>query len=141
MARKTHYRTKQMTEVVDFLRSVPGRHVTVNDIYDHFKKEGIEIGMTTIYRHLERLVQQGLVAKYTIEGISSACFQYIAEEDDSRLSNYYHCKCEKCGRLFHIQCDRITRLEQHMTEDHGFELNALRTVFYGTCSECRSSDR
>ena len=49
------YQTKQMAELLAFLKSVPGSHITVNDICDHFKKEGITVGMTTVYRHLERM--------------------------------------------------------------------------------------
>ena len=75
MARKAQYQTKQMAELLTFIKSVPGSHVTVNDICDHFKKEGISVGMTTVYRHLERMVKQGVVAKYTSEGTSSACLE------------------------------------------------------------------
>ena len=57
MARKAQYQTKQMAELLAFLKSVPGSHITVNDICDHFKKEGITVGMTTVYRHLERMVK------------------------------------------------------------------------------------
>ena len=66
VARKAQYQTKQMAELLAFLKSVPGSHITVNDICDHFKKEGITVGMTTVYRHLERMVKQGVVAKYII---------------------------------------------------------------------------
>ena len=34
---KAPYKTKQMTEILTFLKSVQGRHVTVNEICDFFK--------------------------------------------------------------------------------------------------------
>ena len=102
MARKAQYQTKQMAELLAFLKSVPGSHITVNDICDHFKKEGITVGMTTVYRHLERMVKQGVVAKYIIEGSSSACFEYIGGQDNCEPPSCYHCKCEKCGKLLHV---------------------------------------
>lgn len=49
----------------------------------------------------------------------------------------YHCKCEKCGRLIHLQCNEVESLKQYMMNRHGFEMDALRTVFYGVCSECK----
>lgn len=61
---KLQYRTKQMTELLTFLESVQGRHVTVNEICDALAQKGIAIGTTTVYRHLERLVEDGTVAKY-----------------------------------------------------------------------------
>ena len=97
MARKAQYQTKQMAELLAFLKSVPGSHITVNDICDHFKKEGITVGMTTVYRHLERMVKQGVVAKYIIEGSSSACFEYIGGQDNCEPPSCYHCKCENAA--------------------------------------------
>lgn len=137
MARKAQYQTKQMSELLTFLRSVPGSHVTVNDICDHFKKEGIAMGMTTVYRNLERMVEQGVVAKYITEGSGGACFEYIGEQDNCELPAYYHCMCEKCGKLIHLQCVEVANLGQHMLDHHDFKMDSLRTVFYGICSECR----
>ena len=60
-----------MAELLTFMKSVPGSHVTVNDICDHFEKESISVGMMTVYRHLERMVKQGV---------------YVGEQDDSEPS-------------------------------------------------------
>ena len=43
---KLQYRTKQMTELLTFLESVKGRHVTVKKICDALAQKGIAIGTT-----------------------------------------------------------------------------------------------
>ena len=139
MAKKTQYKTRQMTELLTFLKSVQGNHVTVSDICDHFQSEGIAVGTTTIYRNLEKMVKEGLVAKYVVEGTSSACFEYIGTLEGCERSVCYHCKCEKCGKLIHLQCNEVGSLRQHLLEYHDFEMNSLRTVFYGICGECKES--
>ena len=133
---RAQYKTKQMTELLAFLKSVQGSHVTVKDICDYFEIRGITVGTTTIYRQLEKMVSEGLVAKYVVDGTSSACFEYTGDEEESQAV-CYHCKCEKCGKLIHLHCDEVENLKQHMLEHHDFEMNPLRTVFYGLCSECR----
>lgn len=133
---RAQYKTKQMTELLAFLKSVQGSHVTVKDICDYFEIRGITVGTTTIYRQLEKMVSESLVAKYVVDGTSSACFEYTGDEEESQAV-CYHCKCEKCGKLIHLQCDEVENLKQHMLEHHDFEMNPLRTVFYGLCSECR----
>lgn len=65
---KVKYKTKQMTELLDFLQSVKGSHVTVSDINNYFREKDIDVGMTTIYRNLEKLVSEGVVAKYVVDG-------------------------------------------------------------------------
>ena len=136
---KARYKTKQMTEILTFLKSVQGRHVTVNEICDFFREKGISVGTTTIYRHLEKMVKEGLAAKYVIEGSSSACFEYLGADEHCHKTSCFHCKCEKCGKLIHIQCDEIECLSRHMTEHHDFQLDPKRTVFYGICNECRKN--
>ena len=132
-----NYKTKQMTELLTYMESVQGSHVTVNDICAYFGSRGISVGTTTIYRHLEKMVKEGLVAKYVVDGTSSACFEYIGRHEQDTSISCYHCKCEKCGKLIHLQCEEVESLKQHMMEHHNFEMDALRTVFYGICSECR----
>ena len=56
-----------MTELLDFLQSVKGSHVTVSDINNYFREKDIDVGMTTIYRNLEKLVSEGVVAKYVVD--------------------------------------------------------------------------
>ena len=136
---KAKYKTKQMTELLTFLKSVKGSHVTVSDISDYFKKQEIAVGTTTIYRQLEKMVKEGIVAKYIVDGTSSACFEYIGSKDVESNSVCYHCKCEKCGKLIHLQCSEVEELRKHMIEHHSFEMDSLRTVFYGLCSECRKT--
>lgn len=136
---KAAYKTKQMTELLTYMESVQGSHVTVNDICTYFASRGISVGTTTVYRHLEKMVQEGLVAKYVVNGTSSACFEYIGRHEQENNVSCYHCKCEKCGKLIHLQCGEVENLKQHMMEHHSFEMDSVRTVFYGICSECRNT--
>lgn len=139
MAQKAQYRTKQMAQMITYLKSVQGDHVTASDICRYFREKGIPIGMTTVYRHLERMVEQGIVAKYTVDTASSACFEYLGEEHGQKKQTCYHCKCEKCGKVIHLQCEEVENLRNHIQESHGFEINGLRTVFYGVCKSCMES--
>ena len=136
---KAQYKTKQMSEILNFLQQMEGTHVTVADICDYFKKKGIAVGMTTVYRQLDKMVSEGLVAKYVIDGSSSACFEYTGDSRHECKEQTYHCKCEKCGKLIHLHCDEVESLKKHMMEHHSFEMDSLRTVFYGICNECRNN--
>ena len=114
-----------------------GQHVTVQEIREYFKDREIAVGTTTIYRQLEKMVKDGLVEKYVVEGTNSACFEYIGESETSDYESCYHCKCEKCGKLIHLHCEDVVKLEQHLMDSHGFRMDPCRTVFYGICEECR----
>ena len=86
---------------------------------------------------IQDLVEQGLVAKYVVDGTSSACFEYLGHDEHCHKHICFHCKCEKCGKVIHLECGEMTHLGEHMLEDHGFQWDFTRTVFYGICEECR----
>ena len=129
------YQTKQMAQMLKFLEERKGMHVTAGDISTYFKEQGISVGTTTVYRHLDRLVEQGLVARYVVDGSSSACYEYIGGSCSQNIC--YHCKCEVCGRLIHLHCEEVESLSRHMKQHHDFVMDPQRTVFYGICSDCR----
>ena len=110
MSEKAQYRTRQITELENYLCSMEGKHVTVSDICKYFKSQGISIGTTTVYRQLDRMVEQGLVAKYVVDGTSSACFEYLGHDEHCHKHICFHCKCEKCGKVIHLECGEMTHL-------------------------------
>lgn len=83
------------------------------------------------------MVEQGLVAKYVVDGTSSACFEYLGHDEHCHKHICFHCKCEKCGKVIHLECGEMAHLGEHMLADHGFQWDFTRTVFYGICEECR----
>ena len=62
-----NYKTQQGDMIKEYMQKRAGEHVTANEIMFYFQQLDIEIGMTTIYRHLNKLVKQGLVKKFYIE--------------------------------------------------------------------------
>ena len=133
------YRTKQRSEIADYLASIPGEHVTAGDICAHFRAQGRAVGTATVYRQLERMVSEGTVSKYIIDESTGACFAYIGS-DAHCADSCYHCKCERCGRLIHMECAELNHIAAHLKADHGFRLNPMRTVFYGVCADCAKED-
>ena len=128
---KTGYKTKQKQELLEYLKSCGGDHITANDVCEHFKECGSPIGLTTVYRHLERMVDDGVVSKYIIDANTPACFEYVRPEEHSHKGTCFHCKCEKCGRLIHLHCEELDGFKTHLSEHHRLQIDPKRTVFYG----------
>lgn len=132
---KQKYQTKQGSQLLAYLQANPGKHITANDISTYFKGEGKSIGVATIYRHLDRFADEGVVLKYTIDSNSPACYEYHSPTEDSA---HIHCKCEKCGLLIHLLCSQFQEIEAHLQEHHQFALNPHKTVLYGLCQACQA---
>ena len=130
---KNAYKTKQSSQLLTYLKEHPGQHMTAGEIRRVFSDT---ISTATVYRQLEKLVQEGLLKKYIIDENSPACYEYV-DPHDHHGETCYHCKCERCGKLIHLECHEIKELGEHLAQEHGFKVDPLRTVLYGLCSECQ----
>ncbi|MBO5564810.1 MAG: transcriptional repressor [Lachnospiraceae bacterium] len=133
------YKTKQREILLSYLQAASGGHITASDVCEYFRKQGASIGQATVYRQLESLVDEGLVNKYIIDSNSPACFEYVGKDAHEEGEVCFHCKCEKCGKLIHLHCDELEAIKDHLSGEHHFQLDPLRTVFYGICEECRKA--
>ena len=136
MAERSKYNTKHRDRILRYMQGMQGKHITASDVCDHFRDQGDAIGQSTVYRQLERLVDEGVLNKYTIDSSSPACFEYTGHGDHKDGEVCFHCKCEKCGRVIHLHCDEINELREHMMAEHDFVLDMRRTIFYGLCEAC-----
>ncbi len=139
MASGSNYKTKQREIMLAYLESRPGVHITAADVYDHFRAQGVTIGQSTVYRQLEKFVDDGILNKYVLESGRSACFEYVGMSVHKKNETCFHCKCEKCGKLIHLKCEELEEIGKHLYSEHKFKLDPLRTVFYGMCDDCLES--
>ena len=128
------YKTRHREDLMEYFETAGHGHFTVSDICEYFKEHKSAIGQATVYRQLEKMVDEGIVNKYIIDANSPACFEYIGTHECHEVC--FHCKCEKCGVLIHMPCDELEGIGSHLQKDHGFILDPRRTVFYGICADC-----
>lgn len=141
MQRRGGYQTKQKTLILSYLESHPEQHITAADLLHALTENGTPMGAATIYRQLEKLEQEGLVRRYSLDDRGSACWQYGgAEAKAGTCHSHFHLKCTECGKLIHLDCDHLHEIAHHVAEDHGFFIDPSRTVFYGICEECRGNE-
>ncbi len=125
------YNTKQKDIVARFFEENKGCF-KVDDIYNGIIKSGEKIGRVTVYRQVERLLEDGTVRKFTDD--KNAAYYKLVERDD--CDSHFHLKCVKCGDITHLDCDEIGCIFSHIKEEHKFKVDLSKTVLYGLCSNC-----
>ena len=134
MKRPSSYNTKQRQAVLDHILSLGNAPVTATQMVGYFENEEPPVGRTTVYRHLEKLVQEGKLCKYNVDGITGACYQYVNDNDGRQEQLLL--KCEGCGELIHLNCDALAEIHRHIYQDHTFKVNPAKTIFHGKCEDC-----
>lgn len=137
MQKSSSYRTKQGQLVLECFLNNKGKHLTIEDICTYLKENGTPVGTTTVYRQVQKLSDEGIITRYSVDSESAACFQYSGDN----CQMHFHLKCNKCSQLFHASCSFIESVESHIFSHHGFKVDNSRTVFYGTCQECLRKDK
>ena len=123
------YNTKQKDLILDAVSNYYGEF-TINDIY---LKLNSKVGLTTIYRLIDKMVAEGKIKK-TIGSDNITYYQYLCECNEA---NHFYLKCSNCGCLEHIDCECIETLEKHILKEHGFKLNKKGIVINGLCPKCK----
>lgn len=130
--------TRQRRRIHEVLLQSGEVHLSAAELYCRLVQKGEKIGKATVYRTLNKLVQEGLVTKYIAEKGMSACFAYRVQPE---CAKHTHLKCVVCGELFHLDCDKMQKLLRHINEAHRFRIDPSKTVFYGLCDSCTRKDR
>ncbi len=135
--KRASVKTRQREQLLVYLEASRGSHQTARQIIDGLAASGTPLGTATVYRQIERLVEEGLVRKYTLGPSDPACFEYVGLDGTCEHEHCFHCVCTQCGKLIHLECDHLSDIAKHMQEEHGFFVDPLRTVFYGVCTSCQ----
>ena len=123
-----YYKTKQKDIVLNIIKKEK-KEFTIKDIYNSLNKT---IGLTTIYRLVDKLVNDNRLNKY-IGKDNITYYQYLEE---CKEDNHFYLKCNKCGTLIHIDCDCIKELTNHILDKHNFKPIKENFIINGICNKC-----
>lgn len=129
------YKTRQREQILNCLTENKAKHMTADEIVIWLKERKTDVGKATVYRTLDKLIEDGRARKYICEEGKSACYQYVDEQGE--CCRHFHLKCVECGRLIHLKCEYLSDLEQHIMKHHNFIVDNTKTVLYGICEDCR----
>ena len=121
------YNTKQKDLILNVLKNKK-KEFTVKDIYNELDNK---VGLTTIYRLVDKLVLEDRINKSIKNNI--VYYQYL---EDCNEENHFYLKCDKCGSLVHIDCDCIIELSNHIFKEHNFKPNREKIIISGICERC-----
>ena len=127
--------TSQRLMVLNILSAHGDEHLTVEEIYDLAKEESPEIGLATIYRTVQVLLELHVIEKVTFDD-GFARYELNGEETGSG-HRHHHAIYTQCGKVYSLETDLLDTLEKQVFESLGFEVTDHEVKLYGLCSACR----
>jgi Fur family peroxide stress response transcriptional regulator len=120
--------TRQRQVVLDILRSTD-THPTADWVYERARQIIPNISLGTVYRLLNRLHEEGMVAQLDA-GSRKARF-------DGNPGNHQHIVCDICGRIVDVPDVIDAQAAQRIEQLTGFRVSKHRVDWFGVCPECQ----
>ncbi|MCX7198242.1 MAG: ferric iron uptake transcriptional regulator [Proteobacteria bacterium] len=106
------------------------RHMTAEEVYRQLSKDGVDLGLATIYRVLTQFEQAGLLERHHFEG-GRAVFELRQD------GHHDHLVCLQCGRVEEFYDPQIERRQEKVAAERGFAIIDHSLYLY---AECRTPD-
>ncbi len=127
--------TTQRLAVLTVLSQKPDSHLTAEEIYDLVRVSNPEIGLATVYRTIQMLLELKIVDRiYLDDGYVRYELGHVYEDEDSH--HHHHLICIKCGRVMSFQGDLLEDFEKRIEEKTGFQIQDHDVKLYGYCTDC-----
>jgi Fur family ferric uptake transcriptional regulator len=124
--------TKQGSAVRDALRDAGGFR-SAQDVYAVLRSGGDSVGLSTVYRRLQSLVDDGVVdVIHTPDG--EATYRYCGDQREGH--HHHHLVCRTCGRTEEIEGRAVERWAGEVAAQHGYAEVDHTVELFGVCPNC-----
>ncbi|NPV27889.1 MAG: transcriptional repressor [Firmicutes bacterium] len=131
--RSTQYRlTPQRAAVLRILAEHSDQHLSAEEVYELVRKKGAGIGLATVYRTLELLVETKIVHRVDF-GDGRSRYEFASQE----RSGHYHLICLRCGEVTETKRDLLNQLQDMIKRQYGFQVMDHTAKFFGYCPHCQ----
>ncbi len=106
---------------------------SAQDVYASLRADRQPIGLSTVYRHLQALADQGLVdVIQTPEGETT--YRFCGESSADK--HHHHLVCRTCGRTEEIEARAVERWATDVAAKYGYTDVDHTVELFGLCASC-----
>ena len=113
-------------KVLSLFENSTVRHLSAEEVYRMLLKEGLEIGLATVYRVLTQFEQAGLLVRHHFES-GKAVYEL------NQGGHHDHLVCLECGRVEEFYDPEIESRQHAIAAARGFEIRDHSLHLYAAC--------
>jgi Fur family ferric uptake transcriptional regulator len=121
--------TRQRGAVAALLAEVEGFH-SAQELHARLRDKGVRVGLTTVYRTLQKLADEGGVDVMRPPGGEHMYRQCISDE------HHHHLVCRSCGRAVEVLGPDVEQWAERVAAEHGYTGVSHTLEIFGTCPAC-----
>ena len=121
--------TRQAAALVAALDNLPG-FCSAQQIHAELRRRGEHIGLTTVYRHLQVLSEEGSVDSIRDDNGETLYRQCVTS------GHHHHLTCRNCGRSVEVEGRAVEQWAERVARDAGFTDVGHTVELFGLCPDC-----
>lgn len=124
--------TSQRRAIVETLLDCPD-HPTAEEIYARARKNDPSLHLSTVYRTLRWLEDEGFVSPRWFEDERrQERFDPVMDENN----DHYHFRCRICNEIVEFQEPVISEIKEGYEAQFGGQVESATLTLYGVCQRC-----
>jgi len=104
---------------------------SAQEIHDLLERRGDSVGLATVYRTLQKLVDADEVDMLRTED-GEAIYRRCSD------SHHHHLVCRSCGATIEVEGPAVERWSRAVAAEHGYSEVSHTLEIFGTCPACRA---
>ena len=121
-------------KILNLFESSEQRHMTAEEVYKVLLKEGMDIGLATIYRVLTQFEQAGILIRHHFEA-GKAVFEL------NQGAHHDHLVCIECGHVEEFYDPEIERRQVKIAKERGFSIQEHSLQIHADCTKTNCPHR
>ena len=105
-------------------------HLDANEIYRLAQTQGVHLSLSTVYRNLQKLKEEGLIEELHYD---DSHHHYEVKPS----FEHQHLVCLGCGRVMEFKCPLSSEIKREIAHRMGFEVTGAEVRMMGYCSNCQ----
>jgi Fur family ferric uptake transcriptional regulator len=121
--------TRQSEALASVLGSLPG-FLSAQQIHGELRRRGERIGLTTVYRHLQVLSEDGQLDTIRDSG-GEILYRRCRSE-----AHHHHLTCRQCGSSVEVEGRPVEQWAEKVAAESGFTAVDHTVELFGLCPRC-----
>ena len=122
-------RNSSVDQIIIQILSKEYAHLKPLEIYEEIKERLPAVNQSTVYRSLDRLVNNG---KLSVSDMGTGASVYELVSDHL----HHHLVCQNCGDVFTIGDEEVKIFFEEMSNHYQFDIKTNHLILFGICRNC-----
>jgi Fur family ferric uptake transcriptional regulator len=110
---------------------MPG-FTSAQEIHAELRRKGEQVGLTTVYRHLQALSEAG-----DVDAIRDDNGEILYRRCET-TAHHHHLTCRSCGRSVEVEGKAVEQWSERVATEAGFTEVGHTVELFGLCPDCGS---